>query len=80
MEPIKLKAVLTATAGEFFGDESLLEKEIYDISTNSREIGDNCLFIPLAGEKFDGHNFDGIAYYWIALENVRGESCAAGSE
>jgi len=62
MEPIKLKAVLTATAGEFFGDESLLEKEIYDISTNSREIGDNCLFIPLAGEKFDGHNFVDSAF------------------
>ena len=57
MEPIKLSEILKATGGQFFGDEALLGTDIHEISTNSKEIGDNCLFIPLVGEKFDAHNF-----------------------
>ena len=30
---------------------------INTISSDSREIGENTLFIPIAGEKFDGHDF-----------------------
>jgi len=62
MEPIKLKDIVTACEGTFFGDESLLDKYIHEISTNSREIGDNSLFIPIVGEKFDAHNFISSAF------------------
>lgn len=37
------------------------------ISTDSRDIKDNTLFIALSGEKFDGHNFIESAY----LKGVR---------
>ena len=57
MEPIKLNDVIKACDGEFFGNASILDKYVNEISTNSNEIGDNCLFIPLVGEKFDAHNF-----------------------
>lgn len=30
---------------------------IATVSTSSREIGEHCLFVPLKGERFDGHTF-----------------------
>lgn len=30
---------------------------IESVSTDSRQIGANCLFLPIAGERFDGHDF-----------------------
>jgi UDP-N-acetylmuramoyl-tripeptide--D-alanyl-D-alanine ligase len=47
------KEIASAIGGEIIGDDV----EINSISTNSREIGKNCLFIPLKGEKFDAHKF-----------------------
>jgi UDP-N-acetylmuramoyl-tripeptide--D-alanyl-D-alanine ligase len=47
------KEIASAIGGEIIGGDV----EINSISTNSREIGKNCLFIPLKGEKFDGHRF-----------------------
>lgn len=35
--------------------------DVLTVSTDSRKIGPGCLFIPLAGEKFDGHDFIGAA-------------------
>ena len=32
-------------------------KEIHSITTDSRELGKDSLFIPIVGEKFDGHEF-----------------------
>ena len=31
--------------------------EIAEVSTDSRKIGANCLFVPLVGDRFDGHDF-----------------------
>ena len=62
MKPILLKDIADACGGEFFGDESLLQKNIYNISTNSNEIGENTLFVPIVGEKFDAHDFIGTAF------------------
>ncbi|MEX1376075.1 MAG: UDP-N-acetylmuramoyl-tripeptide--D-alanyl-D-alanine ligase [Eubacteriales bacterium] len=57
MEPIILKDILKACDGKFFGDEKILDRQIYEISTNSREIVENTLFVPIVGDKFDGHDF-----------------------
>jgi UDP-N-acetylmuramoyl-tripeptide--D-alanyl-D-alanine ligase len=36
-------------------------KEIHSITTDSRELGKDSLFVPIVGEKFDGHQFiDGL--------------------
>lgn len=36
---------------------SVEQLKISQVSTSSREIGPSCLFIPLKGERFDGHTF-----------------------
>jgi len=37
--------------------QNIAEATIEDISTDSRQVGTNTLFIALKGEKFDGHDF-----------------------
>ncbi|MGB9857695.1 MAG: UDP-N-acetylmuramoyl-tripeptide--D-alanyl-D-alanine ligase [Dictyoglomaceae bacterium] len=52
---LKLKEILEAIDGELIkGSEEI---EIYSISTDSRKIKEGDLFIPLIGEKYDGHDF-----------------------
>lgn len=50
---LSLKEIAQGIGGELIGNDL----EINSISTNSNEIGKNCLFIPIKGEKFDGHIF-----------------------
>lgn len=57
MERIKIKDIVRVCEGELFGDASLLDSDITNISTNSKEIPDACLFIPLVGEVHDAHKF-----------------------
>ncbi len=57
MEPIKLNDIVKACNGEFTGDSSLLDTYIKTISTDSRDIGEDCLFIPLVGDIYDGHDY-----------------------
>ena len=58
-EKMSVSEIVSATGGTliFGGNES-----VESISTDSREAGGNCLYIPLKGERFDGHSFlDGAA-------------------
>ncbi len=48
-------------------DESLLETYVDGVSTDTRTITNGCLFIPLIGENFDGHNFVNDAFEKGAL-------------
>lgn len=58
-----MKEFFKTTAGEaaeIIGGEVIcgaLDTMIETISTDSREIGENTLFVPIIGEKFDGHDF-----------------------
>ena len=55
MEAISIKEVLAATGGKLLcGCEN---EEICNISTNSREIKKGSLFVPIVGERHDGHKF-----------------------
>lgn len=63
MEPIKLSELLQAVDGTLLGsfqDETI---EISRVDTDSRTVHAGALFIPLVGERFDGH-----AYINSALE------------
>ncbi len=42
--------------------EVLKNQVISTISINSKKIGENCLFIPIKGERFNGHDFIGEAF------------------
>lgn len=64
MQPFYIKDVLTATGGELVcGDENNIIK---DISTDSRTLASHTLFIPIKGERFDGHDFTHISDMYIS--------------
>lgn len=50
---LRLKEVAENIGGRLVGDDV----EINSVSRDSRDIGENCLYVPLKGEKFDGHDF-----------------------
>ncbi len=52
---LSIKEILEATGGELIsGGDPLVEVEI---STDTRTIKENDIYLPLSGENFDGHNF-----------------------
>lgn len=55
MNRLTCKEIIKATGGVMVSGKS--EEIILDICTNSRDIKLSSLFIPLKGEKFDGHDF-----------------------
>ncbi|MDO5124115.1 MAG: UDP-N-acetylmuramoyl-tripeptide--D-alanyl-D-alanine ligase [Eubacteriales bacterium] len=57
MKSFTLREILTACGGEFFGETSILEKEVSHITTDSRKIVKDCVFAAIEGERVDGHNF-----------------------
>lgn len=56
LERTTLQEIAAWTGGTASG-----EAVITSFSTDSRAIGENCLFIPLVGERFDAHDFIGKA-------------------
>ncbi|MCI8917114.1 MAG: UDP-N-acetylmuramoyl-tripeptide--D-alanyl-D-alanine ligase, partial [Oscillospiraceae bacterium] len=61
MEALTLRQLLEAVDGQLLGDFSELDAAVSNVSTDSRSITPGCLFIPLEGERFDGHSFIGSA-------------------
>ncbi len=57
MEALTLRQLLEAVNGTLLGDFSDLDAAVAEVSTDSRRIEPGCLFIPLEGERFDGHSF-----------------------
>ena len=63
MEAITLRELLEAVGGTLIGTAAGLEQTVSHVDTDSRNIHPGSLFIPLVGERFDGH-----AYINSALE------------
>ena len=59
MQSLTTEEIIKATGGTLIGGG---ETVIKGISTNSREIKEGELFIPLVGDKFDGHEFIRAAF------------------
>ncbi len=57
MEALTLRQLLEAVNGTLLGGFNDLDAVVDEVSTDSRKIEPSCLFIPLAGERFDGHSF-----------------------
>ena len=57
MEPITLRQLLEAVDGTLLGEFSDLDATFTAVDTDSRNIRPGSLFIPLQGERFDGHAF-----------------------
>ena len=62
MLPIKLSQAVTACNGQFFGDAACLETAFTAVSTDTRTITEGALFVPIKGERFDGHDFIKTAF------------------
>jgi len=56
MERINFDFILKATKGKAYNIKDF-RTYIEEISTDSRKISRNSLFVPIKGEKFDGHDF-----------------------
>lgn len=57
MEALTLRQLLEAVDGTLLGNFGDLDATVSEVSTDSRKIEPGCLFIPLEGERFDGHSF-----------------------
>lgn len=53
----KIAEIINIVGGEWLGQEEELERIVETVSTDSRNIEKNALFVPIIGEKFDGHRF-----------------------
>lgn len=55
MEILKCKEIIKAVDGKLLSGS--LETEFSNITTDSRKVKDGDFFVPLVGEKFDGHEY-----------------------
>lgn len=55
MEAMCIREIVEATGGDLLSGS--LETELIDVVTDSRIVGEKHLFVPLKGERFDGHHF-----------------------
>ena len=57
MEALTLRELLEAVNGRLLGDYNDLDATVDKVETDSRTISAGSLFIPLTGERFDGHAY-----------------------
>jgi len=54
-----IQNIVKACSGCYHGPNQLMDKEITGVATDSRKVLTDFLFVPLKGEKVDGHDFIG---------------------
>ena len=57
MEALTLRQLLQVVGGTLLGDFADLDTVFTEVCTDSRQMKAGALFIPLAGDRFDGHAF-----------------------
>ena len=57
MEPITIREIMEAVDGRLLGEYDALDHTVTHVFTDSRKPDPGALFIPLVGERFDGHAF-----------------------
>lgn len=67
MKNLTLDNITKAVKGRYLGPENLRNREISEITTDSRKIVKDCLFVPIKGANFDGNDFIFKAYEAGAL-------------
>ena len=69
MKNLTLANIVAAAKGTYWGEPSLLNREIAAVTTDSRTITVDCLFAAIKGETSDGHDY-------IAAALEKGALCA----
>lgn len=62
-----LKAITDACNGRYYGPLSKIDNIVYNITTDSREAKEGSLFVAIAGERTDGHQYIDSVYEKGAL-------------
>lgn len=57
MKNLTLENIVSACNGQYVGDDELKNMEIQGAVTDSRQVQQGYLFIPVKGERVDGHDF-----------------------
>lgn len=57
MEPITLQEIVEAVHGQLLGSFQDVTVQVDTVDTDSRAMSAGSLFIPLVGERFDGHSY-----------------------
>ena len=57
MEHMSLQEITTACGGTYYGEPSLLTREVSGVAIDSRKAGKDFLFVPIKGARVDGHDF-----------------------
>lgn len=57
MEHMSLQEITTACGGTYYGEPSLLTREVSGVTIDSRKAGKDFLFVPIKGARVDGHSF-----------------------
>lgn len=66
MKPVQFREILSACGGTYHGDAALLDTVPTEIVIDSRVATPGSLYIPIVGERFDGHEF---------INNAREKGC-----
>lgn len=67
MQNMTLENIAIASIGTYYGDEDLKKNIVKGITIDSREVKEEYLFIPVKGEKVDGHDYIASAFKKGAL-------------
>ena len=57
MKNLTLENITQACHGVYFGAADAMYQEVISVTTDSRRLEEGCLFVPIAGERVDGHKF-----------------------
>jgi UDP-N-acetylmuramoyl-tripeptide--D-alanyl-D-alanine ligase len=57
MKNLTIRNIIKACGADYFGPYEIADREITSVTADSREAKPGCLFIPIKGEKADGHSF-----------------------
>lgn len=57
MKAMSPREIALACGGQYFGDSSVLDVEVAGVTIDSRKIETGYLFVPIKGERVDGHSF-----------------------
>lgn len=57
MKQMTLRAITEAVRGTYHGPEALLDREIAGVTTDSRKVAEEDLFVALRGARSDGHAY-----------------------
>lgn len=57
MKELTLENLTKVCNGKYYGEEEKKYLEVTAITTDSRKVEEGCLFVPIAGNRVDGHDF-----------------------